>query len=156
MRERTATVMFIQQQLKQLHEKEHVSDLMKHGQIDKLEAIELQLDYSGLDSYFDEDDKFLELEITEIPEGCHYELAFYFRNYYRQSDFQFFADEDEVIELLEEKQDDLAKNVASIIASKGLCCSSLKELLFGIRNEEETEDDEEDDYDDDYEEEFWF
>lgn len=154
MRERTETIMFIQQQLKQLHEKEHVSDLMEHGQTTELEAIELKLDYSVLNSYFDENDEGLELEVTEIPEECHNELAFYFRQCGKPN-YQIFADEVEMIELFEEKQGDLADNVVTSIRSKDLCCLSLEELVFGIQDDE---DDEDDDYDDDYdyEEEFWF
>lgn len=128
---REQTIKFLGEQLKKLHEEEHVDDLMKAGRIGKLRELGEELDFSQLDGYYEENE-FLELDMEEIPEGCHYELIFYFTQYNEDND-RIFEDCTDVIEFFEEIPEELAKNIVDVMDMQELFLySSLKDILFGI------------------------
>lgn len=131
---RTEALKFLVGQLKELKEK-NVADLMKAKRIDELWKISQQLKISPLLSFFNGENR-LNLKMYEIPQGFHYELAFYIS----QSgfcDFEIFEDYWQFIELLKSTQENLAEQIANIMIKNNLSDFTILELLDGKIDEKE-------------------
>lgn len=131
---RTEALKFLVGQLKELKEK-NVADLMKAKRIDELWKISQQLKISPLLSFFNGKNR-LNLKMHEIPQGFHYELAFYIS----QSgfcDFEIFEDYWQFIELLKSTQENLAEQIANIMIKNNLSDFTILELLDGKIDEKE-------------------
>ena len=131
---RTEALKFLVGQLKELKEK-NVADLMKAKRIDELWKISQQLKISPLLSFFNGESR-LNLKMFEIPQGFHYELAFYIS----QSgfcDFEIFEDYWQFIELLKLTQENLAEQIADIMIKNNLSDFTIPELLDGKIDEKE-------------------
>lgn len=125
---RTEALKFLVAQVTALKEK-HVSDLMKKNRIDELWEIAQKVKISPL-LKFCRGDRHLDLRMSEIPNGCHYELAFYIS----QStvlDHEVFANYKEFIELLKSTNEDLADRIANIMVKHNLSDCTIPELLRG-------------------------
>lgn len=120
---------FLEAQLNKLKE-EHVADLMKANRVEELEEIVDELEFDTLEEFCDENGS-LNLEICEILEDFHYELAFYISQSGCE-DHEIFEDEDDFRELLKETQEELAETIADTMESYNLRWCSIEELLSGV------------------------
>ncbi len=118
------------EQLERLHKEEHVDDLMKAGRLDELVDIAKDLDIFIFCNFFVEHKEFF-LDLEEIPNGCHYELAFWINQSKAWNNERIFDDEDEYIDFLYSLEERLAQNIAEIMESRNLSDLTLEELLFG-------------------------
>ncbi len=126
---------FLFEQLEKLHKEEHVDDLMKDGRIEELVDIPEDLDCSVLRDFLNEHNKFF-LEVEEIPDGCHYELAFWINQSCEPwFDNQIFDDYEEYIIFLYSLGENLADTIAATMESRDLSGLALAELLFGIEDD---------------------
>lgn len=120
---------FLEEQLKRLHEVEHVDDLMKAGRIDELKDIATkELDFSKLDEFYKDNDG-LELVNGEIPEEYYYEVTFFFNQYVKEDCRVFYCFSD-FGELLKQTEEPLAEHIAQIMEEENLCDVSLESLLW--------------------------
>lgn len=134
---REVVLKFLEAQLKKLKE-EHVSDLMKANRVEELEEIVDELEFDTLEEFCDENES-LKLEICEIPEDFHYELAFYISQSGCE-DREIFEDYDDFRELLKETQEELAETIADTMERYDLRWCSIEELLAGVPTEDDEED----------------
>lgn len=138
-RKRKEAVEYVVSELKYLHEKEEVDELMKGGYIAELKSIAARIDFSKLDKLFDEEEIELHLALKEIPEEYLYEMILYFNTYHRE-DMDIFEKFEEIIEYFQGKDEIVAQNIGETMWADNLCKLRLEDLLFGIGYDDEEED----------------
>lgn len=126
---------FLEGQLKMLKEC-HVEDLMKAGRTEELKEIVEELEFSPVEEFCDK--KNLNLQVSEIPEGYHYELVLYLSQS-KVCDNEFFENYNDFAEVLMRTGEELAKQIATIMGDWDLSNCSIEELLFGVQDEDEKE-----------------
>lgn len=133
---REVVLKFLEAQLKKLKE-EHVSDLMKANRVEELKDIAKELKFKVLKKFYEEN-KSLKLKVCEIPEGYHYELAFYIcQSGY--DDSQIFENYKDFIKLLEGTGEELGRTIAAIMEWRDLSGGSIEELSSGLPDEDDEE-----------------
>lgn len=126
--ERQKVLQYLEEQLMRLKNEYNVVDLMMNRRLKELEEIAEKLDFSLLNQYYEQNEK-LGLEICEIPEGYHYELAFYFGQSKIQ-DNKIFKNYEDFIELLKETEEGLALKIAKIMGKWDLCSFEIGDFIW--------------------------
>lgn len=121
---------FLEGQLKYLKE-QHVEDLMKAGRIQELKNIVKVLDYSLVYDFCA--NQKLAIQASEIPKEYLYEVVLYVSNS-KMEDNEWFEDYSDFIEMLMEKGEVLAKQIAASMGIDDLCNYTIEDLLLGIWN----------------------
>lgn len=127
MNNRENTLIFLREQLQYL-KKEHIDDFMRAGRNEEVEEIIQNVKFDVLQKFCKNEE--LNLKLSEIPEGYHYELALYVSQS-EIADHEIFRDYLELIQVLEETGEESAEQIAANMIEKCLCEYNVYELLYG-------------------------
>ncbi len=134
---RKEVMTFLEGQLKKLQEA-HVADLMRARRSKELEQVleDMGLEFSPIESFFNETNDAIYQDEEEIPKQFCYELGLYMQQSHL-ADTIFFEDYEVYRTILKEMEERLALEMATRMIRKNLSEYTIEKLLSSIMTREE-------------------